>query len=1108
MFQVDDGGGVNNLSNTFGRALNVTAVNDAPTANALGTYAATANIQISFGAGSGTGLLVNSTDPEGTTLSMDTTPINVTAGASVTLNADGSFLVNPLPGSTSPMSFQYRVMDSGSPAPNLFSAYKTVSVTVSGPVVWFVDDSAAPAGNGTLLAPFQTLAAANTAANASGHRIFLYEGNYIGGVTLTNGVLLYGQGVNGASFDAVLGISPPAGSLMRPTINGADPVITTGGAGIHGISLAVGASNTIAGVTIGTTTGTKISSGANFGTLTVADTTLNGNGQALGLSAGTLAATFDAVSSTSGASGISLTNIGGTLTMNGGALSGSVGTEFTISGGNANVTYAGTITHDTAGLVNVTGATGGTKSFTGAISDGNDADGGGISLTNNTGAIISFSGGVQVSTSTTTAFTATGGGTVSVTGGNNTLSSVSATALNITNTTIGASDLNFVSITSGNNTAAADPVNGIVLNNSGSSGGLTVTGTGASTSGTAGTIAASLGTGGTIQNTTGDAISLTNVTGGVTLKSMIIGDSAADAITANANVDIVGDGITIVGSDNIVLENVKIGETGGHGIDGQNITNLSLTNVAILNSGNADNEDGLNFNGESTNQIDGTVLVKNSIISASYENNINISNTSGNLDLTIAGSTFGANHNPNGNDSVLVETLTTAQMDVVVTTSLFTSAAGDLFQFTANGTGGGTRDTLWFKDNTLSNNHPTIATGGGGTSIFSGSSGGFRFNIENNSFRDAVGHNVLIVKAANNAAVFEGYFQDNDIGITTLPSTTNNTGSKEGSALKIQTIGGGTLNVAVQDNNIFGYNNFGIELLGGGGASATGGNFFASVTGNTVAEPGNTVGTLAILKNGLHLNAGTTPGDTFLFHLNATGNNFSASGKEAVPPTGVGDIDIRLRQRQSTTVELPGYGGANNDNTAVAAFVDANNTGSDLLLVSNTVSTGGGGYINHAVRPLPATLPTPPLTLFAEQLGAGQSSKLTGKELAAIAANAIDRLVAAGASAAQLELLNSVSFQIVDFAGAQLGAAGAGVVQIDVNGAGWGYFVDGTPYDDSEFELLLAYGGRHADKDSEGYGRIDLLSVVLHELGHWNCLPICQYMLPAPGIGRECDSST
>ena len=62
-------------------------------------------------------------------------------------------------------------------------------------------------------------------------------------------------------------------------------------------------------------------------------------------------------------------------------------------------------------LVSIASTTGGAKSFTGAITDGNDGDGNGISLTSNTGATITFSGGLLLSTGANAAFTATGGGT-------------------------------------------------------------------------------------------------------------------------------------------------------------------------------------------------------------------------------------------------------------------------------------------------------------------------------------------------------------------------------------------------------------------------------------------------------------------------------------------------------------------------------------------------------------------------------------------------------------------------------------------------------------------------------------------------------------------------
>jgi hypothetical protein len=51
-----------------------------------------------------------------------------------------------------------------------------------------------------------------------------------------------------------------------------------------------------------------------------------------------------------------------------------------------------------------------------------------------------------------------------------------------------------------------------------------------------------------------------------------------------------------------------------------------------------------------------------------------------------------------------------------------------------------------------------------------------------------------------------------------------------------------------------------------------------------------------------------------------------------------------LRQRQATTIRLPGYAGATNDNTAVVNFVVGNNSagGTPTGLASNTVPTGGG----------------------------------------------------------------------------------------------------------------------------------------------------------------------
>ena len=72
---------------------------------------------------------------------------------------------------------------------------------------------------------------------------------------------------------------------------------------------------------------------------------------------------------------------------------------------------------------------------------------------------------------------------------------------------------------------------------------------------------------------------------------------------------------------------------------------------------------------------------------------------------------------------------------------------------------------------------------------------------------------------------------------------------------------------------------------------------------------------------------------------------------------------------------------------------------------------------------------------------------------------------------------------MADLPGALLGSAFGRSLTLDLDGAGHGWFLDPTPSTDEEFvpgdEASLARPGSGAE------GRLDLLSVVLHELGHW-----------------------
>ncbi|MEA2219334.1 MAG: hypothetical protein QOJ35_1960, partial [Solirubrobacteraceae bacterium] len=212
-----------------------------------------------------------------------------------------------------------------------------------------------------------------------------------------------------------------------------------------------------------------------------------------------------------------------------------------------------------------------------------------------------------------------------------------------------------------------------------------------------------------------------------------------------------------------------------------------------------------------------------------------------------------------------------------------------------------------------------------------------------NTFRDAVG-NALTIAKSTGTSTQTGTFSGNTIGVNAVA----NSGSAEGDALKLQTLGQGTMNWAVTNNVIHGYNNFGVEVEAGGAASAQSGAVNATITGNTIDQPGNTTGTLTLPKNGVHLNIGTVPGDTYaacavIGGAGALANSLANAGADANPPVGGGQ-DVRLRQRQSTTIRLPGYGGTATDTAAVQAFVAANNPSGGPSVISSVNSPPGGGF--------------------------------------------------------------------------------------------------------------------------------------------------------------------
>jgi hypothetical protein len=100
---------------------------------------------------------------------------------------------------------------------------------------------------------------------------------------------------------------------------------------------------------------------------------------------------------------------------------------------------------------------------------------------------------------------------------------------------------------------------------------------------------------------------------------------------------------------------------------------------------------------------------------------------------------------------------------------------------------------------------------------------------------------------------------------------------------------------------------------------------------------------------------------------------------------------------------------------------------------------------------------------------------LTAEHLQPVVQQAVAFWQAAGASPAQVALLNQVQFHIAALPGSYLGMEAGQQVWISPNAAGWGWFVDASAASGQAFP---ATPGGPAD------GKMDLLSVVDHELGH------------------------
>lgn len=347
---------------------------------------------------------------------------------------------------------------------------------------------------------------------------------------------------------------------------------------------------------------------------------------------------FSTVSASSTVSGVLLNNVTGFISSGGGTIMNTSGDAFVINGGTNSITYGGTIINNAGRAVVVTNHTGGNVVFN-PITDSAQ----GIFLNNNAGTSFFFSGTLNLNTGANNAFVAMGGGTLDATGVNSSITTSTGTAIIVDSVSFRNTNFTVASVSSNG------APNGIMLNNTGTLGGLIVAGDGSNTRN---------GSGGTIQNTTGDAVLLAD-SFNLSLRSM--------------NITNAGDTSDSASGGNILANN-------DHAIQSERGGNISLSGVLISNPA-AGGWEAVDLGG--INSIDNNSRIEG--INVSNMQALEVRNTDTNMtSFTINNSEIANQATTNGSSFVIFSSFGTSNMTVIVeNNSLFENLFGHAVQVNA-----------------------------------------------------------------------------------------------------------------------------------------------------------------------------------------------------------------------------------------------------------------------------------------------------------------------------------------------------------------------------------------------------------------------------------------
>jgi len=816
-----------------------------------------------------------------------------------------------------------------------------------------------------------------------------------------------------------------------------------------------------------------------------------------------------------------------------------------VTGGNANITVGATIAKTTSGsVVDVNNHTGGTVAFSNAITS-SLAGGGVSLVNNTGATInFTGKLDLNTSATNVTGFSATGGGTVSTSNTASVVNSGQASAIVVQNTNIGAPDLVFKTVTSGGGSAdgiildTTGAAGGLHILGSGTTQGSLGGGV-ISAKTTGADLSTSQGTG-IYLNSTQDVqlnglqltggfnnygIKGTNVTGFSLTNSTLSGTFGTSNTGPNEEAAIRFDNLLTSATYNSATisdssigggysENIRIMNTSGT-LDRLTINNVQFGTISAVGGND-------NVHLEVTNTATAKMTVTNSTFAGTRGDFIEaIANLNSTLDVVARTNTFnnGQAIIPGGGTAVSVRSGSGGNSSAATTTfdiSHNTASQGGANGFDTVGIFVAKGQDLGTLQGSIQSNNLVGATGKNSDGIFVRSSGGGSTTvlIQNNSITNwgnagihlqnndgSTTMNATVygntVNAPGSASPFADFFADNgatasdtskmnlvlgsagnaaqqntfthsaaaviDVSLSNFSANTTFNLSRNGSA-------GGTAAVVVADDNV-----------GTPTFDSSGGNGTITLVNTLPATPPVVAAMILtapapVVEAGPLSTVAAAPDQATAApdQVTAATPHSDTSGRLHVGRTVDDGFDVPLASRAGPASSAPQHAPAS---APAAANPAATAPGAETVATGTPAHDAPASAVPAAGSPETSS----PAASTTAAAVVNDDGRISQGELDLLVAAAIDRWAHNGATAEQIAAMKAVNVSLVDMMGLQIGGAVAGQIEIDDNAGGYGWFVDATPGDDSEY----AGSGTRLKADSgPAAGHVDLLTVLIHEFGH------------------------